>query len=87
MTLKRSSKNNNFAEVQSRVLEIMGPLGKLWTFMDTARLDDSEEIHLFEALELVEKIITLVGQTFGSLYKCIVYHDQVYEGQGLTQAT
>ena len=58
--------DDNWAKVQSRVLDIMGPLGKLWTLMETARLDDSEEIDLFEALELVEKIITLLGQAFGS---------------------
>ena len=58
--------DDNWSKMQSRVLDTMGPLGKLWAVMDTVRLDETgeDEIDLYECLELVEKDITLVGQAF-----------------------
>ena len=60
-----------WTKVQHRIVDIMGPLGKLWATLDGARQDgdpsvDSEpvpELDLFECLEMVEKCITLVGQS------------------------
>ena len=53
-----------WCKTQNRVLDVMGPLGKLWTVLDTARLveEDSRELDLFDCLEMVEKAITLLGQ-------------------------
>ena len=57
--------DENWSKVQARILDVMGPLSKVWSILDTARLeDDCEELDLFECLDLVEKSITLVGQSF-----------------------
>ena len=58
--------DDQWAKVQHRTLDVMGPLSKLWTLLEAARLgEDSEdyaELDLFECLDLVEKTLTLLGQ-------------------------
>ena len=58
------TQDENWSKVQHRVLDVMGPLSKVWDILDTARLVGSEnaDLDLFEILDLVEKSITLLGQ-------------------------
>ena len=56
--------DENWMKVGSRILDIMGPLSKVWTILDSARVDqDSSELDLYDCLDLVEKCITLVGSS------------------------
>ena len=56
--------DENWCKVQHRVLDVMGPISKLWSIMETVRTgdEDTEELDLFECLDIVEKAITLLGQ-------------------------
>ena len=61
--------DENWAKVQSRVIDVMGPLSKLWAILDNIRENEdlADDLDLFELLDLVEKIITLLGQANVSL--------------------
>ena len=61
----RKSYDSNFAQIQSRMGSILGPLSKLWSEPDTVeKSGNDEDLDLFAMLDLVEKTITLVGQAF-----------------------
>ena len=54
-----------WVKTQHRLLDVTGPLSKLWSILEGVRLEETdEELDLFDCLSLVEKVITLVGQTF-----------------------
>ena len=55
--------DENWCRAQSRITDIMGPLSKLWAMLENVREDDTVDFELFDGLDLVEKIITLVGLT------------------------
>ena len=44
--------------VQSKVIDVIGPLGKMWSILDILRVEEEQG----EELDLVEKTITLLGQ-------------------------
>ena len=52
--------DETFTKIQSGVTDIMGPLAKVWSILDTVRMDDdsAEELDLYELLDLVENTIT-----------------------------
>ena len=54
--------DDNWTKVQSRIIDVMGPLTKVWTVLDHIREDESADLDLFQCLDLVEKTITLLGQ-------------------------
>ena len=56
--------DDTWQRVQGRVVDVMGPLSKLWSILDSVRADEGAagEIDLFECLDLVEKAITILGQ-------------------------
>ena len=55
--------DDTWVKVQNRIVDVMGPLSKLWTVLEEHRVDEAtDELDLFDCLQLVEKVITLVGQ-------------------------
>ena len=51
--------------VQVKTSDALGPLGALWTKLDSFRSSGEEECDLLELLGLAERAITLVGQVYG----------------------
>ena len=55
--------DDTWVKMHNKVVDVMGPLSKLWSTLETIRVaDDDSEIDLFECLDLAEKTITLLGQ-------------------------
>ena len=64
--------DDTYMKLQTRVVDIMGPLSQLWSIFEKARLENEEpDIDLFECLDLIEKVITLTGQV-----NCTLLHDR-----------
>ena len=60
--------DNNLSKVQSRLTNVMGPLGKLWLTLEKVRTgESSEDLDLFDCLRLVEQSVSLLGQAKVSL--------------------
>jgi len=60
--------DSTLSKTQSRISNVMGPLGKLWLNLEEVRTGKStEELDLFECLSLVEQSVTLLGQANVSL--------------------
>ena len=55
--------DGSFKRIQVRLLDTMGPLGKLWSELEKAALHGNGKCDAKELLELAEKSVTLVGQT------------------------
>ena len=62
------SADSGLSRVQTRICNIMGPLGSLWLTLEEVRTGKSDaNVDLFECLKLVEQSITLIGQAKVSL--------------------
>ena len=62
------SSDTGLSRVQTRISNIMGPLGKLWLALEDVRTGKADtNVDLFECLKLVEQSITLIGQAKISL--------------------
>ena len=55
--------DGSFKRIQVRLLDTMGPLGKLWSELEKAALQANGKCDAKELLALAEKSVTLVGQT------------------------
>ena len=62
--------DQNWQQVQAKVLNIMGPLSHLWRMLDRVKKGKGGPPDLQECLSLIEKIIVLVGQ----VKVCVNYH-------------
>ena len=61
--------DNVLEKAQGRNLSVMGPLLKIWTAVESARLSqkDSVEVDLKEIQEFVEQTVLLLGQALNSI--------------------
>ena len=70
---KKKQKDLNFdnvlEKIQGQNRSVMGPLSKIWTAVESARLsqEDSVEVDLKEIQEFVEQTVLLVGQASNSI--------------------
>jgi site-specific recombinase XerD len=55
--------DNSFLRVQRKLLDTMGPLGKLWTKLEKARRQPEKPYSIHKMIDLVEKSVLLIGQT------------------------
>ena len=57
--------DDTWRKIQGRLIDVMGPLAKVWTMLDEARQDEgaAADLDLWEILDLIEKVMTLLGQT------------------------
>ena len=56
------------SKTQARISNVMGPLARLWLNLEEVRMGKfTEELDLFECLDLVEQSVTLLGQANVSL--------------------
>ena len=56
--------DSTLKRVQVKTSDALGPLGALWTKLDSFRSSGEEECDLLELLGLAERAITLVGQVY-----------------------
>ena len=49
--------------IQNKILDIMGPLGKLWATLEQAQESDDMECDLEALLTLVQQAVLMTGQT------------------------
>ena len=61
--------DNVLEKIQGRNWSVMGPLSKIWTAGESARLsqEDSVEVDLKEMQEFVEQTVLLLGQALNSI--------------------
>ena len=61
--------DNVLEKIQGRNRSAMGPLSKIWTAVESARLsqEDSVEVDLKEIEEFVEQTVLLLGQALNSI--------------------
>ena len=62
--------DNFFEKIQGQNRSVMGPLSKIWTVAESARLsqEHSVEIDVSEIQEFVEKTVLLLGQALNSIF-------------------
>ena len=53
----------SFKRIQNKILDIMGPLGKLWAMLEQAQESDDMECDLEALLTLVQQAVLMTGQT------------------------
>ena len=61
--------DNVLEKIQGRNRSVMGPLSKIWTAVESARLsqESSVEVDLKEIQEFVEQTVLLLGQVSNSI--------------------
>ena len=76
--------DNVLEKIQGRNRSVMGPLSKIWTAVESARLsqEDSVEVDLKEIKEFVEQTVLLLGQASNS----ISYYRRFYMLLALTNS-
>ena len=76
--------NHVVEKIQGRNRSVMGPLSKIWTAVESARLsqEDSVEVDLKESQEFVEESVLLLGQASSS----ISYYGRFYMLLALTNS-
>ena len=52
-----------FKHIQNKILDIMGPLRKLWATLEQAQVSDDMERDLEALLTLVQQAVLMTGQT------------------------
>ena len=61
--------DSNFVKLQQKLLDVMGPLSKVWTIVEKASIFSFEqvEVSLPEILTNLDQTVMLLGQAFNNI--------------------
>ena len=61
--------DTNLVKLQQRLLDVMGPLSKIWTTVESAKnsQDEHAEVSLGDILRYLDQTVVLLGQAYNNI--------------------
>ena len=61
--------DTNLVKLQQRLLDVMGPLSKIWTTVESAKnsQDEHAEVSLGDMLRYLDQTVVLLGQAYNNI--------------------